>query len=1589
MKQLAALLLLLILAVPAAAQQRWERTELIGFGPRNVPADGYPIGFPTALGTGADGTVLVRGGGAFGESRFSVDASGTLQRVPGFSLNFTRVGSGIAQGSDGKIYEAINNINGLEGLFSATDPQTGDTETLTFFDLTQQLFVAPADVVGVDGVLYMVGRLSAFTFPFGTGNDWTIWRWDPSIDAFPQLLAGQNCLFFGTTCPTDAGDGGLALDARLSDVTDLAVDPGGNIYFPEGRARIRRIDALTGIVDTIAGTGSPGYEGDGGPATDATIEACGLTFDPGGNLYFADCTNHVIRRIDAQTGTISTVAGDGSPGPATDDPVALEDARFDSPSALLWLDQEVLLVADTENEQVRRVDFESRTVRPYAGGLEVLLTEDIPAERLDLAPGFRRALADDSVVLWEPRTARLRRIDLQTRTIRSIAGDGTNVSSLNPDSLPVAAEFTPIPQPLDVALDSDGDLLLLLNDANGSFQDTLLVELDRETGMLDEVARDIQATRLWVEDSDHLLLMNRDTVTRLNRQGAPLELVAGCLAPCPDAVNPSGERLNGLSLSQLEFNNLIEILPRPRQRDLLLVDEFLSLPIRLDLEREQYSRIRYHDRCIEGSCDDLPITSGAFPALDLPTLAAFSTGHFLPLTLFRGQGRIQVVDERAGRIRLLNGAGLVLPPAPFPFPQENPGQPTFGRLWAVHDGRLVVGTRFDELYVLDDPFGPPEALIEVVDGPRCDSSGSGVRLTGASSSDPDPDGGVQFYDWYVDNPAMIGEADARGEVVDLELAPGPHTITLEVFDLNGRAGRTQLSLDIALGQDSDGDGLDDCADNCDQTPNPEQVDTDGNGVGDACDNCDGDRDGDGRCDADDNCPDSPNPAQHDEDTDGRGDACDRCPNADDRLFDSDGCIGAGPADTMGSCRALQFDSNRGGNLGQLQVKALVAGEAPDLDIEIRYVPCDAERLELEINGSTVGAVELDTGSCFTFTRFLRTGFDSAQLQPAWQPLGLNEIRLLSKGQNARLCSAFARFPDSELPSEPLGADPFCTARPIDETGSVQDLPVALPPINLPSDEQALLPLQDGHYEVCWSEAAEQDPKLALLLRLDPDRTELWNVHLDGAQSSRIGLLPTDATELAFDPVTGDAVLTSRGSESLVRLDLVEGTPVDTVLRFTQDRHKLLGYGDALIGAAEFFDFGSFGVTLETIDTRTGKRLENFVNGSFRVSDLVGRDIDAEPLIISLSNEETTLYTIDPATAGVTGTRSFPLVGPSSYTYGPADRLLGMDLFGETLYRLDPDNGRLEIEASLDLPDGTVEAIHYFGPSPLRSCTEFEVDSPTQLSINRSCGAPIAQFALPDVIECNSSAGATVVLDASASIDPNQVEGFDGPRFDWFVVQPDGDRTDLAIGSVAEVTLPFGRTDVELRITNRFGEFAWANATVEVIDSTGPEFVLSSTPQELAPVNGQFVNVTTQVAVSDRCADGPVATWWLDSIESNEPMDAEKPDIAEAQTGTRDQSFALRAERDEGGDGRVYTVTYRGIDGAGNPAEGIVLVRVPVPGRILPETTVGEIGEGVSNIAPRDNLPDQGPNQPTRSGGPKRSAPRPKKPAHPRGKRSKR
>ena len=182
------------------------------------------------------------------------------------------------------------------------------------------------------------------------------------------VASGNIAVLAGTGSSGFSGDGGAATSAQLSSPSAVALDSSGNVYIADGtNERIRKVTIASGIIETIAGTGLPGYSGDGGLATGAQVNfPLGVALDSAGNVYISDTFGQRIRKIDAADSTISTVAGTGAAGFSGDGGLATA-AQLNYPRGLTLDSAGNLYIGDYSNHRVRKVDADTGNIETIAG----------------------------------------------------------------------------------------------------------------------------------------------------------------------------------------------------------------------------------------------------------------------------------------------------------------------------------------------------------------------------------------------------------------------------------------------------------------------------------------------------------------------------------------------------------------------------------------------------------------------------------------------------------------------------------------------------------------------------------------------------------------------------------------------------------------------------------------------------------------------------------------------------------------------------------------------------------------------------------------------------------------------------------------------------------------------------------------------------------------------------------------------------------------------------------------------------------------------------------------------------------------------
>lgn len=264
----------------------------------------------------------------------------------------------------------------------------------------------------------------------------------------------------GSLTATMLGDGGPATNAQLESTEGIWIDGNCNLYISDlGQSRIRKVNGTSGIITTIGGTGTNGFSGDNGIAINAQINGpYGLYTDANGNVYFADSYNQRIRRIDALTGIITTIAGGGSSlgdgGPAT-------NAKIVTPHGVYKDGNDNLYIG--EYGRIRKVTPDG-IISTFAGtGVDGLSGDNGPATAALISGGAAGMAFDgvESFYFADRGNARIRKINTTTGIISTIAGSILGDSG---DNGP--ATNAQLGNPISIALDVSNNLIIADNGNN-------------------------------------------------------------------------------------------------------------------------------------------------------------------------------------------------------------------------------------------------------------------------------------------------------------------------------------------------------------------------------------------------------------------------------------------------------------------------------------------------------------------------------------------------------------------------------------------------------------------------------------------------------------------------------------------------------------------------------------------------------------------------------------------------------------------------------------------------------------------------------------------------------------------------------------------------------------------------------------------------------------------------------------------------------------------------------------------------------------------------------------------------------------------
>jgi hypothetical protein len=274
-----------------------------------------------------------------------------------------------------------------------------------------------------------------------------------------SFTAGPLTNFAGTGTAGSSGDSAAATAALLSGPSAVALDGAGNAYIADtGNNKIRFVNASTGVITTFAGTGTPGFAGDGAAPKNAQLSApTGVAVDASGNVYIADSANNRIREVSASTGLISTVAGGASAGSSGDGGLATA-ALLSGPTDVATDAAGNVFIADTGNNKIRRIAFNGGFISTVVGtGTQGVSPDGTTAAAANLnAPTGVAVGATGVLYLSDTGNNQVRKV--VGGVISTVAGSGTQGSQGDG----AAATAAQLNGPTHLAVDAAGDVYIAL-----------------------------------------------------------------------------------------------------------------------------------------------------------------------------------------------------------------------------------------------------------------------------------------------------------------------------------------------------------------------------------------------------------------------------------------------------------------------------------------------------------------------------------------------------------------------------------------------------------------------------------------------------------------------------------------------------------------------------------------------------------------------------------------------------------------------------------------------------------------------------------------------------------------------------------------------------------------------------------------------------------------------------------------------------------------------------------------------------------------------------------------------------------------------
>lgn len=400
-------------------------------------------------------------------------ATGILSTIAGNGTTLTGVGKPATEVGLPYIYSIAldkqgNIYLGSAGRISKIDATTGIITT-----------IAGLGGIGYGGNGGLATR-AVLSYPYSITVDATgnIYFTDQGA-MIRKIAAGTGIIstIAGSTTQGYSGDGGPATQAKLSSPQSLATDTAGNIYVHDNNNRvIRKITAATGIITTYVGTGTYGSGGDGGQATAAEIAyPCQIVTDTAGNLYFGDLNR--IRKVDAATGIINTIAGTGSAA-FTPDGANATQASFVNIGDLAITPAGNIYFREENSALIRKIAANTNILTTVCGN-STKGTSNIggPVANAQLYISYITVDRNNNIYLADFYNYKVHKIDAATNTISTVAGTGTEGRFLGEGQQATVTNISPS----DMAVDSLGNFYF-------SEQGKAVRKVSVATGILSTVA---------------------------------------------------------------------------------------------------------------------------------------------------------------------------------------------------------------------------------------------------------------------------------------------------------------------------------------------------------------------------------------------------------------------------------------------------------------------------------------------------------------------------------------------------------------------------------------------------------------------------------------------------------------------------------------------------------------------------------------------------------------------------------------------------------------------------------------------------------------------------------------------------------------------------------------------------------------------------------------------------------------------------------------------------------------------------------------------------------------------------------------------